>query len=99
MAELQAPIGFDRSRNVPLNIECYSSVKLWQLGRHGYCYGSKSGNIFHQRIPQPYGEPFSKGDVIGCYIHLPEWDKPYVTSRPDVFASSSLGDVALIFVC
>lgn len=38
---------------------------------YGYGYRDKTGDKMFFSRPQPYGEPFQTGDVIGLYISLP----------------------------
>jgi hypothetical protein len=38
---------------------------------HGFCYRSKEGDKFRQRVGSSYGAKFGTGDVITCVIDLP----------------------------
>ena len=39
---------------------------------YGYGYRDKTGDKMFCSRPEPYGEPFQSGDVIGLYISLPK---------------------------
>ena len=41
--------------------------ELWS-----YSYRDREGTAFTNARPRPYGQPYTTGDVIGCYIELPE---------------------------
>ena len=41
---------------------------------HGYGFGG-TGKKSHMRTFEPYGEPFSAGDVIGCFLCMPSGGK------------------------
>jgi Set1/Ash2 histone methyltransferase complex subunit ASH2 len=39
---------------------------------YSYSYRDKEGTKFHVSQGESYGESYGSGDVIGCYIQLPE---------------------------
>lgn len=39
---------------------------------HSFAYRDLEGSKVHKALRQQYGEPFREGDVIGCFLHLPE---------------------------
>ncbi|KAI8969733.1 hypothetical protein BDB01DRAFT_855533 [Pilobolus umbonatus] len=66
-------LGFSRREaclNAPVGYDAY-----------GYGYRDKTGDKVFCSRPQPYGEPFSTGDIIGLYISLPKHRAKSVTRR------------------
>ena len=47
----------------------------------GYSYHAGSGSKYHEARLKTYGEPFSEGDVIGCYLYLDEDGKEVVVEE------------------
>ena len=40
--------------------------------RFGYAFASKTGEKIHNRKTEGLSRPLKTGDVVGCYIHLPD---------------------------
>eukprot|EP00743_Colponemidia_sp_Colp-15_P007791 GILK01008435.1.p1 GENE.GILK01008435.1~~GILK01008435.1.p1 ORF type:complete len:400 (-),score=66.58 GILK01008435.1:49-1173(-) len=55
--------------------------------KFGYCYRDVEGTKFHNGCGASYGQPYTVGDVIGCYIKLPP---PKVRVVPQPLPSSTV---------
>ena len=42
------------------------------VDRFGYAFASKTGEKIHNRKTEGLSRPLKTGDVVGCYIHLPD---------------------------
>ena len=39
---------------------------------HSFGYRDLEGSKVHKALREEYGKPYREGDVIGCFIHMPE---------------------------
>ncbi len=39
---------------------------------HSFGYRDLEGSKVHKALREEYGKTYKEGDVIGCYIHMPE---------------------------
>ncbi|KAJ3329713.1 hypothetical protein HDU93_000814 [Gonapodya sp. JEL0774] len=57
--------------NAPVGYDSYS-----------YSYRDVTGEKIHEAQTTPFAEPFTTGDVIGCLINLPRYQRPRHNYRP-----------------
>jgi len=73
--ELQGPVGFDQHsyayRDVAGSIQFL--IYLYCIFNNFIFYTTIKGSKVHRSVRvDNYGEPYSIGDIIGCFIHLSE---------------------------
>ena len=39
---------------------------------HSFGYRDLEGSKVHKALREEYGKPYREGDIIGCFIHMPE---------------------------
>ncbi|EIE21563.1 hypothetical protein COCSUDRAFT_48164 [Coccomyxa subellipsoidea C-169] len=52
---------------------------------HSMAYRDLEGSKVHKALREDYGAPFAEGDVIGCFLHMPEGGRPVESSKEDVW--------------
>ncbi|BDA44791.1 Set1/Ash2 histone methyltransferase complex subunit ASH2 [Coccomyxa sp. Obi] len=52
---------------------------------HSLAYRDLEGSKVHKALREDYGAPFAEGDVIGCFLHMPEGGRPMESGKEDVW--------------
>ncbi|CAL5229622.1 g12986 [Coccomyxa viridis] len=51
---------------------------------HSFGYRDLEGSKVHKALREEYGKPYREGDVIGCFIHMPEGGRRLEKSKADL---------------
>ncbi|KAL3157668.1 hypothetical protein ABBQ32_012107 [Trebouxia sp. C0010 RCD-2024] len=52
--------------------------------QHSFGYRDLEGVKVHQALREEYGEPYKEGDVIGCFLHMPEGGRAFEKEKSDI---------------
>lgn len=51
--------------------------------KHGFGYRDLEGSKVHDTWREAYGEAYTEGDVIGCWLHMPAGGRPFAHTPAD----------------